>query len=105
MNQLESADRYSMILEWEPEGSVYVVTVPELPGCQTHGATRAAAVRQGQEAITGWIEDARSAGEPVPSPAVLDLGLSESMGNDGGNAPVGGAPEAVTAETGQVALR
>jgi predicted RNase H-like HicB family nuclease len=59
---------YSMILEWDPRDRIYVVTVPELPGCMTHGATREEAVRQGQDAIEGWIESAQADGWTVPEP-------------------------------------
>lgn len=58
--------RYAMIIEWEPEGAVFVVTVPELPGCRTHGETYEEAVRQGQEAIEGWIDAMRFWGRPIP---------------------------------------
>jgi predicted RNase H-like HicB family nuclease len=37
MNAVDQKFRYSMVIEWKPEGSVLVVTVPELPGCRTHG--------------------------------------------------------------------
>jgi hypothetical protein len=30
---------YSMLLEWDPEDEIYVVTAPELPGCLRHGRT------------------------------------------------------------------
>ncbi|HEX9989161.1 MAG TPA: type II toxin-antitoxin system HicB family antitoxin [Chloroflexia bacterium] len=60
--------RYSMIVEWSDEDNVYIVTVPELSGCRTHGATREEAVRQGQDAIDGWIESAQADGEVVPAP-------------------------------------
>jgi predicted RNase H-like HicB family nuclease len=65
--------RYSMVIEWEPQGRVYVVTVPELPGCRTHGETYEEAVRQGQEAIEGWIEAMRHWGRPIPPPRYFDL--------------------------------
>ena len=74
MTRLPNPDDYSMTIEWEPEGAVFVVTVPELPGCQTHGETRPEAVRQGAEAIAGWIESASAMGDPIPPPKVFDLG-------------------------------
>ena len=73
MSDDEHYDRYSMILEWDPQDSIYVVTVPELPGCQTHGQTPEDAVRQGQDAIESWIDAAREGNRPVPQPAVFDL--------------------------------
>ena len=66
-------DHYSMVLEWEPEGGVYVVTVPELPGCRTHGRTPEEAVKHGQEVIELWLESARDEGEAIPSPQYFDL--------------------------------
>lgn len=60
---------YSLIIEWDPRGDgVYVVTVPELPGCRTHGATYAEAVAQAAEAIESWVEGAIGDGETPPSP-------------------------------------
>ena len=38
---------YSMVLEWDGRGDIFVVTVPELAGCRTHGRTYEEAVRQG----------------------------------------------------------
>ena len=67
--------RYSMIIEWEPVGGVYVVTVPELPGCKTHGATYEEAVRQGQDAIESWIDAVRYWGHEIPPPVVEALNV------------------------------
>lgn len=65
--------RYSMVIAWEPEGGVFVVTVPELPGCMTHGETYEEAVQQGQEVIEGWIDAMRYWGRPVPGPRFFNL--------------------------------
>ncbi len=73
MNDSEPKIRYSMVIEWEPEGGVFVVTVPELPGCRTHGATYEAAVKQGQDAIEGWIDSMSHWERPVPPPRYFDL--------------------------------
>jgi predicted RNase H-like HicB family nuclease len=63
--------RYSMIIEWDPEDRIFVVSVPELPGCRTHGRTYQEAVHQAQDAIESWIEAARAEGMPIPAPRVL----------------------------------
>ena len=65
---------YSMVLEWDPEDQVFVVTEPELPGCQTHGNTYEEAVRQGQDAIQSWIDAARADGDPIPPPRLVPAG-------------------------------
>ena len=59
---------YSMIIEWDDRDDIFVVTVPELPGCRTHGKTYEEAVQQGREAIESWVDFLRDIGEPVPQP-------------------------------------
>ncbi len=61
---------YSMIIQWDSRSDVYVVTVPELPGCRTHGKTYKEAVKQGQYAIECWIDAAIASNRLVPSPNV-----------------------------------
>jgi predicted RNase H-like HicB family nuclease len=70
--ELAEAGRYSLVLRWSDEDQAYIVTVPELPGCITHGATQVEAVRQAQDAIATWLEGARAAGEPLPSPRLFN---------------------------------
>jgi predicted RNase H-like HicB family nuclease len=60
--------RYSMIIEWSDEDQAYIVTVPELPGCKTHGSTYEEAIQQGQDAIESWIMAAIADDDPVPAP-------------------------------------
>jgi predicted RNase H-like HicB family nuclease len=62
------ARHYSMIIQWSDEDEAYIVTVPELPGCKTHGETREEAVQQGQDAIESWIMVAQELGRAVPRP-------------------------------------
>jgi predicted RNase H-like HicB family nuclease len=69
MNNL--SDQYSMNIQYDPVDQIYVVTVPELPGCRTHGKTYEEAVRQGRDAISSWIDDAIASGEPLPEPRIL----------------------------------
>ncbi|HEX8598837.1 MAG TPA: type II toxin-antitoxin system HicB family antitoxin [Chloroflexia bacterium] len=69
---VEPYTRYSMIIEWSNEDDAYIVTVPELPGCVTHGNTYEEAVRQGQDAIESWIDVAQELGRPVPPPKVRE---------------------------------
>ena len=70
----EEYRHYSMLLQWDPEDGIYVVTVPELPGCMSHGATYVEAVRQGQDAIDSWVAVSRSEGRPIPRPQVFARG-------------------------------
>ncbi len=61
---------YSMLIQWDNEDKIFVVTVPELPGCMTHGSTYEEAVRQGQDAIESWIMVAQEMGRPIPQPGI-----------------------------------
>lgn len=70
MNQAD-IKHYSMVIQWDPRDDIYVVSVPELPGCKTHGKTYEEAVRQGQDAIESWIMAALADNDPIPSPRTL----------------------------------
>jgi predicted RNase H-like HicB family nuclease len=59
---------YSMVIEWDDRDDIFVVTVPELPGCRTHGKTYEEAAERGKEVIESWIEFLRDIGEPIPQP-------------------------------------
>jgi len=62
--------RYSMVIEWSDEDDAFIVTVPELPGCVTHGTTYEEALRQGHDAIESVVDSLRAWGEPLPAPRV-----------------------------------
>ncbi len=59
---------YSLYIQWDPRDDIYVITVPELYECRTHGDTHEEAIENALELIEMWIEDAQKAGEPVPPP-------------------------------------
>jgi predicted RNase H-like HicB family nuclease len=59
---------YSMDIVWDEDDQIFVVTVPELPGCMTHGKTYQEAVAMGIEAIEGWIQTAKEDGWTIPPP-------------------------------------
>ena len=65
---MEEAKHYSMIIQWDPREDIYVVTVPELPGCRAHGKERIEGVKNALGAIDLWIESAEKDGIPVPPP-------------------------------------
>lgn len=76
---MEAKDlHYSMIIQWEPLDQIYVVTVPELPGCRTHGATYEEAVTQAQDAINTWIFDEDPATLPQPHIYHVDDVIAQS---------------------------
>lgn len=59
---------YEMIVYWDKADSIFVVEVPELPGCMAHGRTRAEALRQAEKAVKLWLDTAREDGIPAPEP-------------------------------------
>ncbi len=63
-----AADRYSLIVEWSDEDGLYIVTVPELPGCRTHGKTQREAIEVGRDAIETWLDANRAWERPIPAP-------------------------------------
>jgi predicted RNase H-like HicB family nuclease len=63
---------YALVIEWDPRDAIYVVTVPELAGCRTHGRTYAEAITRAQEAIEGWVAVALEDGETLPPLRIFD---------------------------------
>ncbi len=59
---------YSMNIIWDEEDKIFVVTVPELDGCMTHGKTYEEAVKNGEDAMNGWVEVAQSLDWTLPQP-------------------------------------
>ncbi len=72
-------DHYSVIMEWDPIDRIYVVTVPELPGCMTHGATLEEAARQAQDAIESWVDAAKAWGYTIPKAAYFDINCDSNI--------------------------
>ena len=60
--------RYEVIIYWSSEDQVFIVEVPELPGCMADGATYQDALTNAQVIIQEWIETARELGRPIPEP-------------------------------------
>lgn len=58
--------QYTIFLEPDLEEGGYTVTVPALPGCITQGDTIEQCIERAREAIAGYIESLRAAGESVP---------------------------------------
>jgi predicted RNase H-like HicB family nuclease/DNA-binding XRE family transcriptional regulator len=67
--ELAEARHYALLIEWSPEDGAFIVSVPDLPGVHTHGATRAEAAAMGDEVVAVVVGYLRSAGRPVPLPS------------------------------------
>jgi predicted RNase H-like HicB family nuclease len=70
---LAEARRYSLLIAWSERDRAYIVSVPELPGCMTHGASHAEAVEMAEEAIATYLAGLRYFGDPIPAPHLADV--------------------------------
>jgi predicted RNase H-like HicB family nuclease len=68
--------KYRMVLTWSEPDELWLVEVPELPGCMADGATPSEALANAQIIIDEWIAVARKDGRPVPTPQQLDVPAS-----------------------------
>ena len=60
--------KYELIIYWSDDDELYVVEVPELPGCMADGQTYEEAVQNAQRVISEWVETAESLGRQIPQP-------------------------------------
>jgi predicted RNase H-like HicB family nuclease len=57
---------------WDDVDKIYIVSVPEFPGCMTHGKTYVKAIKNALEAIELCIESFQELGMPVPLPRIAE---------------------------------
>ena len=57
---------YSIHIQWSDRDNAYLVNVPELPGCHTHGETYEEALKNGIEVIELWLDTAKELGWAIP---------------------------------------
>jgi predicted RNase H-like HicB family nuclease len=60
--------KYETIIYWSQEDNVFIVDIPELPGCKAHGDTSQLALENAQDAIDLWLETAKEFGDSIPEP-------------------------------------
>ena len=60
--------KYELIIYWSEVDQVFIVEVPELPGCAADGETYQEAVQNVEVVIQQWIETAQELGRPIPEP-------------------------------------
>lgn len=46
---------YRKIIEYSEEDQCYIFSMPELPGCSSHGETYQEALCQGRQAFDAWV--------------------------------------------------
>ena len=66
------AYKYRMVVSWSEPDHLWVVDVPELPGCFADGITPQHAIDNAQVIIDEWIETATISGKPIPQPQAYE---------------------------------
>lgn len=71
--------RYTVVLLPDPEW--ISASVPAMPGCVSQGRTRAEALHNVVEAMSGWLltESEQGRGPLTESPAIVSAGVSEAL--------------------------
>jgi len=63
-----SESQYEMIIYWDKTDNIYVVEVPELPGCMAHGKSKKEALENAEKAVAFWLKTAKEDGVQIPEP-------------------------------------
>ena len=58
--------KYELVVYWSEEDNLYIVEVPELPGCMADGTTHEEAVKNAHRVIDEWIQTAHAEGRDIP---------------------------------------
>ncbi len=61
-------EKYEVIIYWSGGDKAFIAEVPELPGCEADGSTRAEALSNAHVVIQEWIETAKELGREIPEP-------------------------------------
>ncbi len=65
---MEEEIKYEMVIYWSEDDDVYIVEVPELPGCMADGKTYEDAIKNTLIVIEEWIETSKELGREIPKP-------------------------------------
>ena len=63
---------YSVFIQYDPVDEIFVVSMPELPGCMAHGETKEKALKEIETAKELWIETALEDGQTIPEPSLFN---------------------------------
>ena len=63
---------YSVFIQYDPVDEIFVVSIPELPGCMAHGETKEKALKEIETAKELWIDTALEDGQTIPEPSLFN---------------------------------
>ena len=69
----EAVKPYAVVVEWDARDGIFLATAPDIPRCRTHGATRAEAAANAEEAIASMLATFADSGVPFPEPRFTAL--------------------------------
>lgn len=61
-------DQYEYILYWSDEDQIFIVEIPQLPGCIAHGKTQESALKNAKQAAQLWLDTAKKLHHEIPQP-------------------------------------
>ncbi len=64
--------KYRVVIEPDEDG-VFVAECPALPGCISQGKTRAEALANIKDAMSGYLASLKKHGEPAPAPITEEI--------------------------------
>lgn len=64
----DSFSGYQIVVKWSDEDQCYLAFAPALQGCMTHGTIPQQAIRNGEDAVALWLEEARKHNDHIPKP-------------------------------------
>jgi predicted RNase H-like HicB family nuclease len=67
--------QYTVVLTQNPEDGRWIVDVPALPGCHTHGDTRQHALDMARDAIGLFVDQLTVDGTPLPADVAVNTTL------------------------------
>lgn len=59
---------YQFNISFDPRDDIYVVRIPELENCHSHGKSPEEALKNGRIAVELWLASARKAKRTIPEP-------------------------------------
>lgn len=69
----EAVKPYAVVIEWDARDGIFLATAPDIPRCRTHGATRAEAAANVEEAIASMLAAFADSGLQLPAPRFTAL--------------------------------
>ena len=60
--------KYELIIYWSEKDQLYIVEIPELPGCVADGDSYENSIKNAEKIIKEWIDTANELGRPIPKP-------------------------------------